>query len=139
MLRVVDLPRLNEGAGSENLTSDEESSKNKAEDLDRLVLLLKEKMSTVKRNRKIQFLTLTPASWSNTYAVKEFNVSTYMVKQARKLAQEKGICEMPNPQKGKKIPETTVELVRKFYQDDQYSRLMPGKKYRVSLGKNAYE
>jgi len=145
--RVLDLPHLNESAGSENLTSDtdEESSKNikvlqnKANDLDKLVLLLKKKLSTVKRSRKIQLLTLTPASWTNTYAAKEFNVSTYMVKQARKLAQKKGICEMPNPQKGKKIPETTVELVRKFYQDDQYSRLMPGKKDCISLGKNVYE
>lgn len=39
---------------------------------------------------------MTPCSWSVKKAKEFFNVSAYVVKQARKLAGEKGIIELPS-------------------------------------------
>ena len=36
--------------------------------------------------------------------------------------------------KGKTLPQETLDLVQSFYEDDEYSRQMPGKKDYVSIG-----
>ena len=61
-----------------------------------------------------------------------------MVRQARKLAKEKGILELPEQKKGKVLSEETSRCVIDFYCDDEYSRLMPGKKDFVSIAKNTH-
>ena len=110
----------------------------KADDLDRLVDLMKNKISTSNRRQKIQILTIAPASWSIEKTKTEFNVSAYMVRQARKLAREKGILEMPESKKGKVLSEETKNCVVDFYCDDEYSRLMPGKKDYVGVARNTH-
>ena len=42
---------------------------------------------------------------------------------------------MPTNKVAKKLPVELLNLVEAFYQDDEYSRLMPGKKDSVSVGK----
>jgi len=42
----------------------------------------------------------------------------------------------PNPRPGKTLNKNTVELVRKFYESDEISRLMPGKKDCVTVRVN---
>lgn len=86
----------------------------KAQDFDVMISLLKEKILSVGRSQKIQILTLAPESWSKEKVMKEFNVSEYMVRQARKLKREKGILAIPDPKKGKTLSENTIKLVTDF-------------------------
>ena len=46
---------------------------------------------------------------------------------------EKGVLATPNPKSGNKIPKATEESVKLFYQSDEISRNMPGKKDCVSM------
>ena len=56
----------------------------KCKDLDEIVNSLAEKLSTLSTNKeKLKLLTLTPPSWTISKTAEHFNVSTYMVKQAR--------------------------------------------------------
>ena len=57
----------------------------KANDLDHLVFLMKEKLKTSNRRRKIQILTLTPNTWSLRKAAEIFKVSKSTVQKARHL------------------------------------------------------
>ena len=59
----------------------------------------------------------------------------YMIRAARKLTKEKGILELPAAKKGKTLSEEVTQSVLAFYEDDEYTRLMPGKRDCVSLGK----
>ena len=45
----------------------------------------------------------------------------------------------PVPKKGKTLPQETLNLVQSFYEDDEYSRQMPGKKDYVSIGQNLHK
>ena len=54
-------------------------------------------------------------------------VADYTIRSARKLKEEKGIISVPNPRQGKTLLEDTKSLVN-FFEDDEFSRLMPGKK-----------
>ena len=78
---------------------------------------------------------MTPESWSRNYAAKYFNVSDHLVRKARSLKKEKGVFAMPYNKIGGKISNEIVALVEMFYQHDEYSRLMPGKRDYVSVGK----
>lgn len=111
----------------------------KIKDLDRLVLLMKEKLSTTNSQReKIQILTLVPSSWSRKKIREEFNVSEYTARKAKELVTEKGILAMPEPRKGHPLNENVIDLVKNFYQNSEYARVMPGAKDKVSISKNQY-
>ena len=43
------------------------------------------------------------------------------------------------PKKGKTPPQETLGLVQSFYEDDEYSRQMPGKKDYVSIDRNVHK
>lgn len=107
----------------------------KADDLDRLTLLMKEKIKISTFKEIVQILTMTPESWSREYAANFFNVSEHLVRKARILKNEMGIFAVPSSKIGKKLSEEVTTLVENFYQDDEYSRVMPGKKDCVSVGK----
>ena len=113
--------------------------KKKACDLDILVDLMKEKLKVSNRKKKIQILTIAPKSWSMSQVCETFGVTEYMVRQARKLANEKGILEFPEQKQGNPLSKETEDLVTKFYCDDEYSRQMPGKKDFVSISKNVHK
>ena len=57
-----------------------------------------------------------------------FNVTEYQAKKARKLFCEKGLFAMPPAYQGKKLPQEVLDLVIAFYENGEFSRLMPGKK-----------
>ena len=57
---------------------------------------------------------------------------------ARILRQEKGILAVPQVVMWKRLSEKTVNSVFKIYQNDEYSRQLPGKKYCVNIGKNVH-
>ena len=76
----------------------------KAKNFDRLMQLIKEKLSTIKTNREIiQVLTLAPETWSIKKVANFFNVTQYAACKARSLVQEKGILALPDKKEGKKL------------------------------------
>ena len=80
----------------------------------------------------MHILTVLPQSWSVKKIEKEFDVSNYM---ARKSIKGKGILSTPNPKPGSSLPQETTDLVTQFYESDDISRIMPGKKDFVSVRK----
>jgi hypothetical protein len=44
-----------------------------------------------------------------------------------------GIMSSPNLKPGKTLNEVTVGVVKSFYNSDEVSRVMPGKKYYMSI------
>ena len=68
-----------------------------------------------------------------------FNVSEYLVRTARSLKEEKGILAIPEPKRGKKLPKETEELVKVFFEKDEYSRTLPGMKDFVSIATNIHK
>ena len=84
-------------------TEDVDLLRIKAENFDRLMQLIKEKLSTIKTNREIiQVLTLAPETWSIKKVANFFNVTEYAARKARSLVQERGILVLPD-KKGKKL------------------------------------
>ena len=67
----------------------------KATGLDRLTLLMKEKIKTSSFNEIVQILTMTPESWSREYAAKYFEVSEDLICKAHLLKSEKGAFSLP--------------------------------------------
>ena len=62
-----------------------------------------------------------------------------MIRTARDLKKRGGILALPEPKRGKSLPQETLDMVRQFYEDDEYSRQMPGKKDCVSVGGTQYQ
>jgi hypothetical protein len=100
---------------------------------------MKNKIQSSNRRQKIQIRTIAPPSSSIEKTKNEFNVSAYMVRQARKLVKERSILELPGPKKGEALSEETKRCVVDFYCDDDYSRLMPGKKDCFSFARNVHK
>ena len=88
-------------------TEDVDLSQIKTENFDRLMQLIKEKLSTIKTNREIiQVLTLAPETCSIKKVANFFNVTEYAACKARSLVQEKGILALPD----KKMEKTYLKL-----------------------------
>ena len=94
----------------------------KANDLGKLVELMREKLKVSKKREKIQILTLTPGSWSLRKTAKEFKLSKSTAQKTRILRKEKGTLDVRQPVIGKRLSEKTVNSVLEFYQNDEYLR-----------------
>ena len=116
------------------ITTPSYSEKEKAQLFDKMIYELKEKVrNTTVRAEKITVLTLTSKIWSQRKNSEEFNVSRYTSKVAHNIAEEKGILNDPNPRQGHKISDIIVNDVHKFYKSCEVSRIMPGKKDKVTV------
>ena len=115
------------------------NTKNKAEELDRLHVAMKEKLVTASNTEKLQISTLVPDSWSQKYCSEYFVVSEYLIRSARELKQRKGIITQPSQKKGKAMAQETIDLLYAFCEDDEYSRQLPRKKDYVSIQKGAHK
>ena len=94
-----------------------------------MIQQLKEKfLTTTKMNEQLQILTVLPKSWSVKKIQQEFGVSTYMAQKSKKLVKEKGVLSLPDPKPGPSLLPETVDIVHAFYESDDISRVMPGKK-----------
>ena len=60
-------------------------------------------------------------------------MSDYIARKCKQLVREKGVFSSPDPKPGHSLPSETVEIVTDFYQSDEVSRTMPGKKDFVSV------
>ena len=56
-----------------------------------------------------------------------------MVKEARKLKLEDGILFEPPTKCERKITNDTVEIIKKYYENEEIFRILPGKKDFVSI------
>ena len=102
-----------------------------------IIQQLKEKFqSTTQRSEKLQILTILPKSWSLKKIQQEFGVSNYMTRKSKELVKEKGVLSLPGPKPGPSLPQETVDNVCAFYESDEISRIMPGKKDVVSVKKD---
>ncbi len=81
----------------------------------------------------VQILTVLPKSWSVRRVCEEFGASDYMVRKAKELVKQKGILSTPDLNKGDPLSSEICELVQNFYENDEVSRMMPGKKDYVSV------
>ena len=106
-------------------------------DLERLIVLIKEKFEISSPRDQIKILTLTPESSSIRKTVQEFGVTEYKVKCARELKKERGILAEPKQKVGKALSGDVSEIVSNFYQQDDYSRCCPGMKDFVSVTKDS--
>lgn len=99
-----------------------------------IILQLKEKFqTTTKKSEQLQILTVLPRSWTRKRIQGEFGVSDYMARKCKQLVREKGILSSPDPKPGPSLPSETVQIVTDFYQTDEITRIMPGKKDFVSV------
>ena len=96
---------------------------------------LKDKFSTAGRSEKVQILTVLPKSWSIKRIEDEFGTSNFMARKAKQLVKEKGILATPDPKPGPNLSQTAIDLVGSFYESDDISRMMPGKKDYVLVRK----
>ena len=77
---------------------------------------------------------MKPQSWIIQKTTSYFETTTYMVKAALKLKKEEGILSVPKRNVRKKLDENTLKKVTAFYENDEYSREMPGAKDYISIG-----
>ena len=63
-------------------------------------------------------LTVLPKSWSVKKIQQEFGVSEYLVRQSKKLVEERGILSLPPPLRGPSLPSEIVDTVCIFYESD---------------------
>lgn len=99
---------------------------------------LKEKFTSLPKNDplRISILTIAPDCWTVRQIASEFGTSERQARQAKHLKNVGGIFAKPELKQGKTLPEETINKVQEFYECDQNSRLMPGRKYTVSAKVN---
>ena len=99
---------------------------------------IKEKRNVSNKRTKIQLLTLAPTTWSINEIKSFFSVTEYQAKKLRKLFKEKGVLAISPIYKGKSLSEETEQCLKEFYDSNEFSHIMPGKKDYVSIGKNIH-
>ena len=100
--------------------------------------LIQKFLTTNSRSEKLQILTVLPKSWPLAKVEREFGVSKYTAMKAKDLVREKGILATPDSKPGHTLAPKTAELVLAFYNSDEVSRIMPGKKDFVSVKENGH-
>ena len=111
-----------------------DESSDESDDEGEIIKQLKERFhATTKKSEKVQILTILPKSWPVRKIQSEFGTSNYMARKAKDLVKEKGVLATPNPKLGHLLAPKTADLVRGFYESDDVSRIMPGKKDFVSV------
>lgn len=82
---------------------------------------------------KVQILSVLPNNFSNYKIRKIFNVSNRLASRSKKAKNNFGLAPLPMKRIGRKLPQSTIELVKKFYMSDEISRIMPGMKDCLSI------
>lgn len=100
----------------------------KAKFYDEIITQLKEKFLVLeKKCDKIQLLTVLPQSLSIHSIMSEFGCTEHMVITAKQLQLNNGAVSLPKPNKGRPLNMELEQKVTRFYEDDEISRIMPGK------------
>ena len=78
-------------------------------------------------------MTILPESWSVRQIEKEFKVTNWMARTAKRLQAESRVMASPNAKLGRKLSEEVKKSVHDFYLSDEISRVMPGMKDCISV------
>ena len=128
-----------ESLWGESSTVNETAMIEKAKNFDAILDLIKDKIKVSDKRTITQLLTLAPKSMPRSKVMSTFNVTEYQAKKAKRLFQEKGLLAMPPVYSGKTLSKNVIDNVVGFYENDEFSRLMPGKKDYVSIGRNVHK
>jgi hypothetical protein len=86
---------------------------------------------------KLKILTLFPKSWGIRRTEEEFQTSNWLARKARELVRHQGILSSPNPQPSKaRLVKYLEDIVNTFYESDEISHTVPGKKDFKSVKKD---
>ena len=121
------------------LPDKQKENEKKANDLDELMAQIKDKLPSCDYRTKIQILTLTPDSWSRNFAADFFGVSEYLVRTVHEVKIQNGILAIPERKSGKTLSITVTDAVHDFFENDEHTRLMPGRKDFVSIKRNVHK
>lgn len=102
---------------------------------DGIILKLKENFEkTNDKQLKMKILSLF-ADWSYSQIKTHFSgVTKHMISIVKKVVDEKGILASPNPKLGKTLTGEVVKRVKEFYESQEITRIMPGKKDCIKVG-----
>ena len=111
-----------------------------AQDLNQMMNELKSTFQSANSHAdNVQILTCQPASWTIEKTAQFFQCKVYSVRHALAVKAEHGILAKPSRASRKGIGKNIVPLALDFYQDDEFSRLLPGSKDVVSVGYKVHQ
>ena len=83
------------------LSDKQKKNEKEANDLDDVMVQIKDKLPSCDYRTKIQILTLTPDSWSRNFTADFFGVSEYLVRRTREVKIQNGILALPERKSGR--------------------------------------
>ena len=92
-----------------------------------------ENFSTLDKNDQYRVLTTMPHDSTVEFLKKTFKITDHHAKRAKVIQAEQGVFSTPNPKPGRRVPDDIILKVKQFYESDDISRQMPGKKDSVSM------
>lgn len=111
----------------------EENEIDEAQYFREMIGQMKDRMKTATIIDKYRILSVLPKSWSPYKVQQEFNVSYHLAQSVTRVVAECGILSMPPPKSGKKLEDSTIELIDRFYNSDDISRMQPGMRDFVTV------
>ena len=128
---------------NDDFTSNLFSLQRDQQDFAKLMEELKVKFNNTETSRaeKVQVLTLKPDSWTTTEIMSFFKCSKYLKYLANRATQakkERGILTIPARKQRQGITKQAKLKVVSLYEDNEYSRILPGAKDKVSIGRGHY-
>jgi len=108
---------------------------------DKIVAALKnkfERSATTSEKILVLSVALTAYSQRKVFELfKDIGGTVYLIRKTYQLMNGKdGLFPTAAPKAGRRLPKETVEIVRQYYESDESSRLLPGKKDNVSTRVN---
>lgn len=117
-----------------SLQNNTKSLESRLSELEELLQGLKDKFTSLEGNdpMKIRILTIAPKSWNLTKIAEEFGTTRYLAKTARELRDNGGVLAEVTPRVRKSLPDSTIDKIIAFYNDDSISRMTTGVKETVT-------
>lgn len=97
-------------------------------DYKELINNLKQKYKNSSKDDKLKILSILPDSWGIDKICTEFSETRYMVMKVRKLKKNQGVFPVVEKKLYQRLDPDTIKTVQNFYQSNEISRMMPGKK-----------
>ena len=94
---------------------------------------MKENFDAMEKDDQYRVLTSMPPDSTVEFLKNTFKITDHHAKRAKVIRDEQGFFSTPNPKPGRRIPEDIFVKVKQFYESDEISRQMPGKKDSVSM------
>lgn len=94
---------------------------------------IKEKLVNSTTAQKYLALSVLPKSWTAYKIQNEFGVTRHLAETVKQLVTEQGILAVPPPRCGKILNARVEKSITDFYNSDEVSRAMPGKRDYVTV------